>query len=238
MQVFRKTTRQLTNVAEQRLRKILEARSEAAAPSEPAELLFEPPQDAVKPIAKLIVITLCVVGLLVWLNRPTTLTNPAVNSPGIPISVAPTPADAMATDLNTFDQIVIDVKGDVNSPGLVTLSAGSRVADAIAAAGGLAIDADVSNINLAERLSDGQMIYVGQSQSSGIGIGIGVDRRVNLNLATAAELDTLPGVGPVMAGRIIAWRDLNQRFHTIEQLQEVPGIGSKVFKNLKPLIKI
>lgn len=234
MQVFRKTTRQLTNVAEQRLRKILEARSEAAAPSEPAELLFEPPKDAVKPIAKLIVITLCVVGLLVWLNRPTTLTNPAVNSPGIPISVAPTPADAMATDLNTFDQIVIDVKGDVNSPGLVTLRAGSRVADAIAAAGGLAIDADVSNINLAERLSDGQMIYVGQSQSS----GIGADRRVNLNLATAAELDTLPGVGPVMAGRIIAWRDLNQRFHTIEQLQEVPGIGSKVFKNLKPLIKI
>ena len=234
MQVFRKTTRQLTNVAEQRLRKILEARSEAAAPSEPAELLFEPPQDAVKPIAKLILITLCVVGLLVWLNRPTTLTNPAVNSPGIPISVAPTPADAMATDLNTFDQIVIDVKGDVNSPGLVTLRAGSRVADAIAAAGGLAIDADVSNINLAERLSDGQMIYVGQSQSS----GIGADRRVNLNLATAAELDTLPGVGPVMAGRIIAWRDLNQRFHTIEQLQEVPGIGSKVFKNLKPLIKI
>jgi len=234
MQVFRKTTRQLTNVAEQRLRKILEARSEAAAPSEPAELLFEPPQDAVKPIAKLIVITLCVVGLLVWLNRPTTLTNPAVNSPGIPISVTPTLASTVATDLNTFDQIVIDVKGDVNSPGLVTLSAGSRVADAIAAAGGLAIDADVSNINLAERLSDGQMIYVGQSQSS----GIGADRRVNLNLATAAELDTLPGVGPVMAGRIIAWRDLNQRFHTIEQLQEVPGIGSKVFKNLKPLIKI
>ena len=234
MQVFRKTTRQLTNVAEQRLRKILEARSEAAAPSEPAELLFEPPQDAVKPIAKLIVVTLCVVGLLVWLNRPTTLTNPAVNSPGIPISVAPTPADSMATDLNTFDQIVIDVKGDVNSPGLVTLRAGSRVADAIAAAGGLAIDADVSSINLAERLSDGQMIYVGQSQSS----GIGADRRVNLNLATAAELDTLPGVGPVMAGRIIAWRDLNQRFHTIEQLQEVPGIGSKVFKNLKPLIKV
>ena len=234
MQVFRKTTRQLTNVAEQRLRKILEARSEVAAPSEPVELLFEPPRDAIKPVAKLIVIALCVVGLLVWLNRPTTLTNPAVNSPGIPISVAPTPADAMATDLNTFDQIVIDVKGDVNSPGLVTLSAGSRVADAIAAAGGLAIDADISNINLAERLSDGQMIYVGQSQSS----GIGADRRVNLNLATVAELDTLPGVGPVMAGRIIAWRELNQRFHTIEQLQEVPGIGSKVFANLKPLIKI
>jgi len=234
MQVFRKTTRQLTNVAEQRLRKILEARSEAAAPSEPVELIFEPPRDAVKPIAKLIVITFCVVGLLVWLNRPTTLTNPAVNSPGVPISVPPTLADPMATDLNSFDQIVIDVKGDVNSPGLVTLSAGARVADAIAAADGLANGADVSNINLAERLSDGQMIYVGQSQSS----GIGVDRRINLNLATAAELDTLPGVGPVMAGRIIAWRDLNQRFHTIEQLQEVPGIGSKIFKNLKPLIKI
>ena len=129
---------------------------------------------------------------------------------------------------------MIDVKGDVMVPGLVTLSAGSRVADAIAAAGGLVVDADVSTINLAERLSDGQMIYVGKAQSS----GVGVDSRVNLNLATITQLDTLPGVGPVMAGRIIAWRDRNQRFHSVEQLQEVPGIGAKVFANLKPLIKI
>jgi competence protein ComEA len=234
MQAFRKTTQQLSNVAEQRLRKILESRSEVAAPSEPAQILIEPPREAIKPMAKLIVLAVCIVGLLVWLNRPTTLTNPAMQSPGIPIAVPATSFNPLAIEQNSLDQIVIDVKGDVISPGLVTLSAGSRVADAITAAGGLVVDADISNINLAERLSDGQMIYVGQSQSS----GIGADSRVNLNLATVAELDTLPGVGPVMAGRIVAWRNLNQRFHSVEQLQEVPGIGSKVFANLKPLIKI
>ena len=234
MQPFRKTTKQLTNLAEQRLRKILESRSEVAVPSEPAQILLQPPREAVNPLTKIIAIAVCVVALLVWLNRPTTLTNPAVKSPGIPIALTTTISDQTLTTQNSFDQIVIDVKGDVASPGLVTLSAGSRVADAIAAAGGLVINADISMINLAERLSDGQMIYIGKALSS----GVGADSRVNLNSATVAQLDTLPGVGPVMAGRIVAWRDQNQRFHSVEQLQEVPGIGSKVFANLKPLIKI
>ncbi len=234
MQVFRRTTQQITNVAEQRLRKILESRSEVAAPNEPAQLLFDSPRQAIKPVAKLIVIAVCVVALLVWLNRPTSLTNPTVKSSGIPIAQSDTNADSTSANQDSLDQIVIDVKGDVVSPGLVTLSSGSRVADAIAAAGGLVADADISTLNLAERLSDGQMIYIGQAQSS----GFGADSRVNLNLATAAELDILPGVGPVMAGRIVAWRKINQRFHSIEQLQEVPGIGPKVFANLKPLIKI
>ncbi|MEY4899917.1 MAG: hypothetical protein RI895_339 [Actinomycetota bacterium] len=234
MAPFRKTTQQLTNVAEQRLRKILESRSEVTAPSEPAQFLFEPPREAINPLTKIIAIAVCVVALLVWLNRPTTLTKSALKSPGIPIAQPVTTSDQTLQDQDSFDQIVIDVKGDVMVPGLVTLSAGSRVADAIAAAGGLVVDADISTINLAERLSDGQMIYVGKAQSS----GVGVDSRVNLNLATIEQLDTLPGVGPVMAGRIIAWRDRNQRFHSIEQLQEVPGIGAKVFANLKPLIKI
>jgi competence protein ComEA len=234
MHPFRKTTQQLTNVAEQRLRKILEGRSEVAAPGEPAQILFEPPREAINPLAKIIAIAVCVVALLVWLNRPTTLTKSALNTPGIPIAQPANNSDQTPPDQNSFDQIVIDVKGDVISPGLVTLSSGSRVADAIAAAGGLIVGADISTINLAERLSDGQMIYVGKAQSS----GLGADSRVNLNLATIAQLDTLPGVGPVMAGRIIAWRDRNQRFHSVEQLQEVPGIGAKVFANLKPLIKI
>jgi competence protein ComEA len=234
MAPFRKTTQQLTNVAEQRLRKILESRSAVTAPSEPAQILFEPPQEAIKPLTKIIAIAVCIVALLVWLNRPTSLTKSATTSPGIPISQPATISGQTLPDQNSFDQIVIDVKGDVMVPGLVTLSAGSRVADAIAAAGGLIVGADISTINLAERLSDGQMIYVGKAQSS----GVGVDSRVNLNLATIAQLDTLPGVGPVMAGRIIAWRDRNQRFHSVEQLQEVPGIGAKVFANLKPLIKI
>jgi len=83
-------------------------------------------------------------------------------------------------------------------------------------------------------LSDGQMIFIGNTKS----MELNSDPRINLNLATEAELDTLPGVGPVMAGRIIAWRETNQRFHSIEELQEVPGIGPKVFANLKLLIRI
>jgi competence protein ComEA len=153
-----------------------------------------------------------------------------VASPGIPISTnsnSPVPVQGI-------DQIVVDVKGDVLTPGLVTLPAGARVADAIAAAGGISPNANVTSLNLAERLSDGQMVIIGNSQSQ----PASSDPRINLNLATESELDSLPGVGPVMAGRIIAWRETNNKFHSIEELQEVPGIGPKVFANLKSLVRI
>jgi competence protein ComEA len=78
------------------------------------------------------------------------------------------------------------------------------------------------------------MIFIGNAQS----MEMSSDSRININLASETELDSLPGVGPVMAGRIIAWRESNQRFHSIEELQEVPGIGPKVFANLKPLVRI
>jgi competence protein ComEA len=155
---------------------------------------------------------------------------PEVASVGIPIT---TSSDARVS-IQGLDQIVVDVKGDVLTPGLVTLPAGSRVADAIAAAGGVIPSANVTSLNLAERLSDGQMIFIGNAQS----LELSSDPRINLNLATETELDSLPGVGPVMAGRIIAWRESNQRFYSIEELQEVPGIGPKVFANLKSLIRI
>jgi competence protein ComEA len=108
------------------------------------------------------------------------------------------------------------------------------VADAFAAAGGATADANLVTLNLAERLADGQMIYLGDINSQ----EVLSDPRINLNLATESELDSLPGVGPVMAGRIVAWRESNQRFHSVEELQEVPGIGPKVFANLKDLIRI
>ena len=112
------------------------------------------------------------------------------------------------------------------------MPAGSRVADAIAAAGGLSsVDASGS-INLAQLVTDGQLISVGAT-TAGSG-----DTRINLNSASVAELDTLPGVGPVMADRIIAWRESHQKFSSIDELQEVPGIGPKVFANLKELIVI
>jgi competence protein ComEA len=192
--------------------------------------LITPPTQAIKPIVRIVIVAVLATAGLVWLNRPSQVTVPEVASPGIPI----TSSSGNPVASQGLDQIVVDIKGDVLTPGLVTLPAGARVADAIAAAGGVTPSADVTGINLAERLSDGQMIFIGNAQS----MELSFDPRINLNLATETELDSLPGVGPVMAGRIIAWRESNQRFHSIEELQEVPGIGPKVFANLKPLVRI
>ncbi len=230
MQVFKSGKSQLSSAATDRLHKLLDGRENFSGPSEPAQVLVTPPTEAIRPILKIVVAALVITAGLVWLNRPTPASVPEVATPGIPISAS----SGEPTMVQSFDQIVVDIKGDVLTPGLVTLPAGSRVADAIAAAGGLIPSANVASINLAERLSDGQMIFIGNAQS----LEISSDPRINLNLATETELDSLPGVGPVMAGRIIAWRETNQKFHSIEELQEVPGIGPKVFANLKALVRI
>jgi competence protein ComEA len=228
--LFHHSKSQLTSAASERLQKVLGSRAEFSSTPEPAQVLVAPPKEAINPLLKLVFFAVLITGGLVWLNRPTSASIPEIASTGISIS---TNIDAPVAD-QRIDQIVVDVKGDVVTPGLVTLSAGARVADAIAAAGGVIPVADVTGINLAERLSDGQMVWIGNAQS----MELTSDPRINLNLATETDLDSLPGVGPVMAERIIAWRESNQRFHSIEELQEVPGIGPKVFANLKPLVRI
>ena len=230
MSVFNKPKSQITDAAADRLQKLLGSRAEYSTTPEPAQILITPPLQAINPILKIVIMAVLATAGIVWLNRPAPVPVPEVASPGIPISAS----SGVSVSSQGLDQIVVDIKGDVLTPGLVTLPAGARVADAIAAAGGVTPSADLSGINLAERLSDGQMIFIGNAQS----MQLSSDSRINLNLATEADLDSLPGVGPVMAGRIIAWRESNQRFHSIEELQEVPGIGPKVFANLKPLVRI
>jgi competence protein ComEA len=230
MSVFNKPKSQVTDAAADRLQKLLGSRTEYSPTLEPAQVLIAPPPQAINPILKIVIVAVLATAGLVWLNRPAPVAVPEVASPGIPIVAS----SGNTVSSQGLDQIVVDIKGDVLMPGLVTLPAGARVADAIAAAGGVTPSADVTGINLAERLSDGQMIFIGNAQS----MQLSSDSRINLNLATEADLDSLPGVGPVMAGRIIAWRESNQRFHSIEELQEVPGIGPKVFANLKPLVRI
>ncbi len=230
MQVFHKDKTQLSAAATNRLQKVLGGRTEFSGATEPTQILVTPPSQAIRPIFKIIIAAVIVTAGLVWLNRPAPVAVPQIASLGIPIT---TNSD-LPESVQGIDQIVVDVKGDVTRPGLVTLPAGSRVADAITAAGGVIPSANMTTINLAERLSDGQMIFIGKSNS----MELNSDPRINLNLATETELDSLPGVGPVMAGRIIAWRESNQRFHSIDELQEVPGIGPKVFANLKSLIRI
>lgn len=230
MPAFHKSRTRVSVTASERLQKLLGGRTEYLTEPESAQILVTPAQQAIYPILKIVVAAVLLTAGLVWLNRPAQVSVPDTTSPGIPISASST----NPLTVEGVGQIVVDVKGDVQTPGLVTLTAGARVADAIAAAGGVIPNADVSGVNLAERLSDGQMIFIGNAQS----MALNSDARINLNLATETDLDSLPGVGPVMAGRIIAWRESNQKFHSVEELQEVPGIGPKVFANLKPLVRI
>lgn len=140
--------------------------------------------------------------------------------------------------------IVISVVGRVASPGLVTLPDGARVADALEAAGGPAPGTNLGGLNLARRLGDGEQIYVGVPAPPGAepppqaapGGGQPGAARVDLNSASLAALDTLPGVGPVTAQRILDWRTQHGRFASVDQLREIEGIGPTRFAKLKDLV--
>lgn len=154
--------------------------------------------------------------------------------------------------------VVVHVAGSVATPGVIRLQQGSRVNDAIAAAGGAAPDADVNRLNLALVLADGQKIYVPRSgelvpaepdaagaEDPGTGAtGAAGGQpgahggKVNLNTADAAELDTLPKVGPVLAQRIVDWRKDHGPFKSVEELDAVDGVGPKMLEALLPLVTV
>jgi len=139
--------------------------------------------------------------------------------------------------------IVISVVGRVTRPGLITLRDGARVADALDAAGGPRRGAKLGALNLARRLTDGEQIYIGVPAPPGAeppvstsGTGEPGTGPVDLNAASLTSLDTLPGVGPVTAQRIVDWRTEHGRFASVEQLREVDGIGPGRFAKLKDLV--
>jgi competence protein ComEA len=160
--------------------------------------------------------------------------------------------DPSASVSATAGLVVIDVDGSVRRPGVVRLPSGSRVIDAIKAAGGTTPHADTGALNLAEVLIDGQQVVVPSTResigtvsaapgtvsttplpSSGAGTAT-----VSLNSASAEELETLPGIGPVLAAAIVQWRTDNGGFTSIEQLQEVSGIGPATYADVAPLIRL
>lgn len=187
--------------------------------------------------------------IMVTSRQPT-----AEAAPALPpaISAAPTTATPAPSTL------VISVVGKVATPGLVTLTDGARVADAIRAAGGVAPGTDATSLNLARRLTDGEQIYVGvpipngadiappsAADSSPVSAGkkgqksaadAGPTAVVNLNTATTEELQTLPGIGPAMAQRILTWRTQHGHFDSINQLHDVGGIGTARFAKLEKLV--
>lgn len=145
---------------------------------------------------------------------------------------------------NAGAEIFVHVLGAVNRPGLYTFREGDRAIDALAAAGGYTEDADRRAVNLARFLSDGEQIVVPTQSESASGTGASnstpVSRggKVNLNTADSAALETLPRVGPAIAARILAWRETNGRFTSVEDLMSVSGIGDKTFAGLKDLVTV
>jgi len=138
-------------------------------------------------------------------------------------------------------EIFVDVTGAVNDPGVYTLTGRSRVIDAIKAAGDSAPGADLSTINLARVLNDGEQIYVDSTivNSSGQRVSKKVaSGPININRATLRQLDALDGIGPVIAGRIIEYRKKNGSFLTIDDLQKVSGIGAAKFAQIKSKFRI
>jgi competence protein ComEA len=136
-------------------------------------------------------------------------------------------------------QIFVHILGAVERPGLYALREGDRAVDAVAAAGGFAPTADLAQLNLARFVVDGEQIYVpalGEVPASAPGTTAG--GKVNINTADEPTLETLPRVGPAMAARIIAWREANGNFTTIEDLMSVTGIGDKTFESLKDLVTV
>ncbi|MGI8426366.1 MAG: helix-hairpin-helix domain-containing protein [Actinomycetota bacterium] len=144
--------------------------------------------------------------------------------------------------------LLVHVAGLVTTPGVYELADGSRVKDAVAAAGGPKPEADTNALNLAAVLSDGQKVVVvapgqvvaeqGAQYLAGSGSGGATAAKVNLNAATQAELETLPSIGPVIAQRILTFRQQKGKFTSVKQLQDVSGVGPKKFEGLKDLVTV
>jgi competence protein ComEA len=189
-------------------------------------------------------------ALGVWSGRPhaepvaalpaVTVSTAAPGGPPLPTSAAPGPAAPLT----------VSVAGAVVRPGLVEVPEGARVADVLKAAGGPLPDTDLTGINLARRVADGEQVAVGVPPAPDAVPGAGggapggdaatgpAGGLVDLNRATEAELDALPGVGPVTAQRILQWRERNGRFRTVEQLREVEGIGERRLAQLRELVTV
>ena len=198
-----------------------------------------------------VVAVLVALGLAVttwWVVRaaPGQPTAPAV-TPGPPadglVSIAPEAEAPAGSPVGAGGRITVDVAGKVRRPGIAVLDSGSRVVDAIKAAGGAPPGVDTSGLNLARLLVDGEQIVVGMPAAAPPpapvpGAPSATGPLVNLNLATQPELETLPEVGPVTAQAILAWRDQHGGFTDVAELLEVDGIGDATLAQITPFVTI
>ncbi|WP_346768232.1 ComEA family DNA-binding protein [Streptomyces sp. R301] len=209
-------------------------------------------------LAVVLVVAACAAGGFFWAGRPEQVRAPELVRVA-PVAASPAPASASASARALAStvpgsgggaaagEVVVDVGGKVRRPGVLTLPAGSRVADALRAAGGVRAGADLTGLNRARVLFDGEQVLVGvpgvpagggaaPGAVSGVGAG-GSGVPLSLNTATAEQFDGLPGVGPVLARRIVDHRTERGGFRSVEELREVDGIGERRFADLQPLVR-
>lgn len=206
---------------------------------------FDPGRRGVRALAAVAVAVVLIAAFLAWRARPQVDAVPpppvAADSPG-PVAPAAGPSAAA--------EVVVAVEGKVGKPGVVRLPAGARVADALAAAGGARSGVDVALLNLARKVVDGELILVGVTPPPGSTVAAGPAAvlpagpggaptgPVNLNTATVADLDSLPGVGPVLAQRILDARTAQGGFRAVGDLRKVDGIGAARYEQLKDLVTV
>ncbi len=249
----------------------LRRRAQRWLPSSLAGARVDPGRPGALALVAVVLVGALVAGVGVWLDRPTV--QPVGGLP----EVTAVPGEAAAGEADrsagadapapvaaapvTAGPLVVSVVGRVARPGLVRVPDGSRVADALDAAGGALPEVDLSVLNLARRLGDGEQIAVGvppavdaapvlpapgSEPASGTEPGAAAapappgapGGKIDLNTATASDLDALPGVGPVTAKKIVDWRSANGRFSRVEQLREIDGIGERRFAQLQELVRV
>lgn len=192
---------------------------------------FDPGRRGVKALAVVAALVVLAAAFFAYRARPQV--EPVSSSGPVPAL----PSIAASASGSVSSEVVVAVSGKVRRPGLVRLPAGARVADALAAAGGAVPGADLTTLNLARRLVDGELIPVGVPPPPGVAASSGPSGgKVNLNTATIAELDSLPGVGQVLAQRILDYRDSRGGFGSVGELRNVDGIGTARFEELKDLV--
>lgn len=178
-----------------------------------------------------------VIAVTVWAERP--VAAPAPQPPQRP------PVFGMVAPRADPPSLVVSVVGRVVRPGLVEVRSGARVADALAAAGGPLPDSDITALNLARKVVDGEQLVVAVPTPSGTEPGAvngraasDGDGKLDLNAADVEQLDQLPGIGRVMAERIVRWRTEHGRFASVDQLREVGGIGHTRWARLRELVRV
>ena len=215
------------------------ALAEDDEPAEPSVARFLPGGATV---AALIVVVVLIAAVGVWRHAAAREPSQALaqsssereESEAAPVATGPSPSPSASAGEHA--DVVVYVSGAVASPGVLTLPASSRVIDAITAAGGATPEADLESINLARILVDGEQIrvaVVGDSPPASSEAGTTAGACVRLATATEAELQTLPGIGPSLAQRIISYRATHPRLSTVEELDDVPGIGPSLIEKIR-----